>query len=67
MSCGVDCHHLVRELQQIGKDEPHWLVHRRAVVAALAPKFMERGYATYLDKLLNQVGRMGACCRFAYF
>lgn len=28
---------------------------RRAVVAALAPKLLERGYGSLLDRLLNQV------------
>lgn len=55
--CGVDCHALVRQLQQIGKDEPAWLSHRRSIIARMAPNFMERGCATYLDKLINQVGR----------
>lgn len=53
--CGVDGHNLVKQLQQIGKDEPNWAATRRCIVAQHAPRFLERGYATYLDKLINQV------------
>jgi hypothetical protein len=56
-SCGLDCHALVQQLQQISKDTPGWQAQRRAVVAHRAPAFLQRGCTAYLDKLLDQVGR----------
>ncbi|KAL4428086.1 hypothetical protein ABPG75_002175 [Micractinium tetrahymenae] len=54
VKCRLDCHALVKRLQAVEKGSRDWEEQRRRIIAARAPRLVERGYKAHLDLLVHR-------------